>query len=56
MILLRMPECGKDNIEHAIKHRAVIRRFGRFPSRNPALGRQDSDAEKAYRAEGGYMS
>lgn len=53
LFLLRMPG---DNLPHAIKHRAVIRRFGRFPSRNAALGRKDSAAELAYRAEGGYMS
>jgi uncharacterized protein (DUF924 family) len=34
----------------------VIRRFGRFPSRNKALGRADTEAERAYRAAGGYMS
>ena len=56
MFLLRSPETGQNNAEHAIKHRDVIRRFGRFPSRNAALGRVDSQAELAYRAEGGYMS
>ena len=56
MFLLRSPETGNENVPHAIKHREVIRRFGRFPSRNAALGRTDSDAERAYRAEGGYMS
>ncbi|MEM6932488.1 MAG: DUF924 family protein [Pseudomonadota bacterium] len=45
-----------DNLEHAIKHRAVIRRFGRFPSRNAVLGRRDSAKELSYRAEGGYMA
>ena len=54
LLMMRMP--GSVQIEHAIKHRDVIRRFGRFPSRNAALGRQDSDAELAYRAQGGYMS
>lgn len=55
-ILTAMPETGAgQNLPHAVKHRAVIRRFGRFPSRNAALGRTDSDAELAYRAEGGYM-
>ena len=56
MIMLGMPECGDDNLPHAVKHREVIRKFGRFPSRNAALGRSDTDAELAYRAEGGYMS
>lgn len=55
-ILLKMPEAGDYNLPHAINHRDVIRKFGRFPSRNAALGRNDSDAELAYRADGGYMS
>ena len=56
LFLLRCPETGARNVPYAIKHRDVIRRFGRFPSRNAALGRADSDAERAYRADGGYMS
>ena len=56
LFLLRCPETGDQNVPHAVTHREVIRRFGRFPSRNAALGRTDSDAELAYRAEGGYMS
>ncbi|MEM9139169.1 MAG: DUF924 family protein, partial [Pseudomonadota bacterium] len=56
LILMNMPKTGAINVEHGIKHRDVIRRFGRFPSRNAALGRTDTEAELAYRAEGGYMS
>lgn len=56
LIETRMPETGDQNIDHAQKHRAVIRRFGRFPSRNAALGRADTEAEREYRAAGGYMS
>jgi uncharacterized protein (DUF924 family) len=55
LILLRLPETGAENLDHAQRHRAVIRRFGRFPSRNRALGRRDTEAELRYRAEGGYM-
>ena len=55
LILLRLPESGAENLDHAQRHRAVIRRFGRFPSRNGALGRRDTQAELGYRAEGGYM-
>jgi uncharacterized protein (DUF924 family) len=51
----RMPETGADNLDHAIRHRDVIRRFGRFPSRNAALGRADRAAETAWREAGGYM-
>lgn len=51
----RMPDGGKLNVPFAVKHRAVIRRFGRYPSRNAILGRQDSSEEIAYRKEGGYL-
>ncbi len=56
LILMRLPRTGAENLDHARRHRAVIRRFGRFPSRNAALGRRDTAAERRYRAEGGYMS
>jgi uncharacterized protein (DUF924 family) len=39
---------------HAQAHREVIRRFGRFPTRNAALGRNSTVAETAYLAAGGY--
>lgn len=55
LIKLRMPETGERNLEHARRHREVIRRFGRFPSRNPILGRADTEDERRYRAAGGYM-
>lgn len=45
-----------ENLRHAGLHRDVIRRFGRFPSRNAALGRRDTAAEIEYRAAKGYMS
>lgn len=54
LLVMRQPD--PDNVLHATLHREVIRRFGRFPSRNAALGRHDSEAERAYRASGGYMS
>lgn len=43
-----------DNLLHARVHREVIRRFGRFPYRNTALGRTDTAAERAFADEGGY--
>jgi uncharacterized protein (DUF924 family)/uncharacterized glyoxalase superfamily protein PhnB len=43
-----------DNLHHARVHRAVIERFGRFPYRNAALGRESTDAERAYIAAGRY--
>ncbi len=35
----------KDNIAFAESHRDLIQRFGRFPHRNPVLGRESSAAE-----------
>lgn len=43
----------KGALDYAEKHRDVIRRFGRFPHRNRALGRADTAAEQAYLAEPG---
>ena len=48
----RMADAG--NLLHARAHREVIRRFGRFPTRNAALGRVSSGAEAAYLTQGGY--
>ncbi|MBY8977817.1 DUF924 domain-containing protein [Rhodobacteraceae bacterium NNCM2] len=56
LFLLDPDGAAGDNLDHAVKHREVIRRFGRFPSRNAALGRKDSPHERAYREAGGYMS
>ncbi len=50
----RMPETGAANLLHARAHRDVIRRFGRFPYRNSALGRASTQAELDYIAQGGY--
>ena len=35
-------------------HRDIIRRFGRFPHRNPLLGREHTADEMAYLGEGGF--
>ncbi|MGY6412204.1 MAG: DUF924 family protein [Alkalilacustris sp.] len=54
MMITRMPETGADNLLHARAHREVIRRFGRFPHRNAALGRDTTRAEAAFLDAGGY--
>lgn len=41
-------------LRHARAHRDTIRRFGRFPTRNAALGRVSTPAEARFLAEGGY--
>ena len=40
-------------LDSAQRHRDVIRRFGRFPHRNAALGRLNTPAEETYLAEPG---
>ena len=40
-------------LDYAERHREVIRRFGRFPHRNAALGRASTPEEEAYLAEPG---
>lgn len=54
LICERMPDHGPGNLPHARAHREVIRRFGRFPHRNAALGRPSNTSERAFEAEGGY--
>mgnify|MGYP000081170067 CR=1 FL=1 len=39
---------------HARAHRDIIARFGRFPTRNAALGRETMAAEQAFLDAGGY--
>lgn len=43
-----------DNLKYGIIHRDVIARFGRFPHRNPVLGRHTTPAEQAYLDDGGF--
>ena len=54
LLVERMPNGGADNLIHAQAHREVIRQFGRFPYRNAALLRENTRAEVAYAAQGGY--
>lgn len=45
---------GSPDIDHARGHRDIIRRFGRFPHRNPILDRLMTPAEQRFLDEGGY--
>jgi uncharacterized protein (DUF924 family) len=45
---------GPDVLRHAERHREIIRRFGRFPHRNPAFGRETTPAEAEYLRSGGF--
>lgn len=56
LILTRLPEKGAETLLHARAHREVIRRFGRFPGRNAALGRVSSAAERAFLDNHGYAA
>jgi len=45
---------GMDAVfDYALRHYAVIARFGRFPHRNAALGRASTDAEQTFLLEPG---
>lgn len=41
-------------LRHAIAHRDVIARFGRFPHRNDTVGRESTAEEREFLANGGY--
>lgn len=55
LIAERMPEAA-ETLLHARAHQAIIARFGRFPFRNAALGRESSPEEIAFMEGGGYAS
>lgn len=54
LISERLRATGADNLLHARAHREIIRDFGRFPTRNAALGRPDKLSERAFFEAGGY--
>lgn len=45
---------GPDALSHAQGHRDIVRRFGRFPHRNPLLGRDTTPDEAVFLCEGGF--
>ncbi len=52
--LIAMNIEGEKTLRHAKAHREIIRKFGRFPFRNEALGRTSTSEETAFLALGGY--
>jgi uncharacterized protein (DUF924 family) len=46
---------GDPHSSRAEHHRDIVRRFGRFPHRNPILGRAMRPEEQQYLDEGGYQ-
>jgi uncharacterized protein (DUF924 family) len=45
---------GQPNSSHAERHCGIVRRFGRFPHRNPILRRVMTQEEQCFLDEGGY--
>jgi uncharacterized protein (DUF924 family) len=45
---------GEPTVSHAWHHRDIIRRFGKFPHRNPILGRPMTEEEQQYLDNGGF--
>lgn len=43
-----------ENLKYAHLHRDIIARFGRFPHRNPILGREMKPEEQDYLSDGGF--
>lgn len=55
LMAARMPG-SPDSALHARAHQAIIARFGRFPFRNAALGRDTTAEETAWLAGGAYAA
>jgi uncharacterized protein (DUF924 family) len=49
---LRFFTCEPENRTFAVSHHRMIARFGRFPHRNPVLGRRSTPAEERAVAQG----
>lgn len=48
-------ECGDaESLKWAILHRDIIDRFGRFPHRNKVMGRETTEDEARFLADGGF--
>jgi uncharacterized protein (DUF924 family) len=45
---------NENNLKYAELHADIIRRFGRFPHRNPVLGRNTTPEEKTFLESGGF--
>ncbi len=45
---------GAESLAHAQGHLDIVRRFGRFPHRNPLLGRETTAEEQAFLDAGGF--
>lgn len=55
-VAARDPEAGQGfavTYDYALRHQAIVDRFGRFPHRNAVLGRQSTPEESAFLSEPG---
>jgi uncharacterized protein (DUF924 family) len=43
-----------EGVKYAVIHRDVIRDYGRFPHRNPVLGRKTTPEEQVFLDQGGF--
>lgn len=51
---LREATGDQGTLDYAIIHREIIARFGRFPHRNRAMGRETTPEEQTFLDEGGF--
>lgn len=56
LIMTRMPQTGAEKLKYAREHRDLIRKFGRFPYRNEALGRRTTPPEQSFLEAAGYAA
>jgi uncharacterized protein (DUF924 family) len=52
--VMHFQRLGGRHLEFAEQHRDIVRRFGRFPHRNPILGRTTTADEQRFLDEGGF--
>ena len=45
---------GLPDSQNSLRHRDIVKRFGRFPHRNPILGRKTTLEEQEFLDQGGY--
>lgn len=53
--LFSQPDMNVTNLQFELKHKAIIEQFGRYPHRNPLLGRTSTDEERAFLAQPGSI-
>ena len=55
-VLLHAAFGDAERLEYATDHREIVAKFGRFPHRNAALGRETTPAEQAFLDGGGFSA